>query len=114
MYYNVIFLFVVAMTETEQTNIITLRLSKRNLTRVEAVQELENVDRSTLLKEFIEDGLRDRVVKLYVDGKLTAGRGAEILGVSLRQFLELLERKSVAVSWDSDSVKEYMKSKYGE
>jgi predicted HTH domain antitoxin len=114
MYYNVFFWFVVAMTETEQTNIITLRLSKRNLTRVEAVQELENLDRSTLLKEFIEDGLRDRVVRLYADGKLSAGRGAEILGVSLREFLELLERKCVAVSWDTDSIKEYMKSKYGE
>lgn len=114
MYYNVFCMFVVAVTETEQTNIITLRLSKRNLTRVEAVQELENVDRSTLLKEFIEDGLRDRVVRLYADGKLSAGRGAEILGVSLRQFMELLERKNVAVNWDIDSVKEYMKSKYGE
>jgi predicted HTH domain antitoxin len=102
------------MTETEQTSIVTLRLSKRNLSRVEAVQVLEKVDRSTLFKEFIEDGLRDRVVRLYADGKLSAGRGAEILGISLREFLELLERKGVAVSWDSNSIKEYMKEKYGE
>jgi predicted HTH domain antitoxin len=102
------------MTETEQTSIVTLRLSKRNLSKVEAVQALEKVDRSTLLKEFIEDGLRDRVVRLYSDGKLSAGRGAEIIGVSLREFLELLERKGVGVNWDSGSIKEYMKEKYGE
>ena len=102
------------MTETEQTSVVTVRLSKRNLRRVEAVQALEKVDRTTLFKEFIEDGLRDRVVRLYADGKLSAGRGAEILGVSLREFLELLERKCVGVNWDSDGVKEYMKEKYGE
>jgi predicted HTH domain antitoxin len=101
-------------TETEQTSIVTLRLSKRNLGRVEAVQALEKVDRSTLFKEFIEDGLRDRVVKIYVDGKISAGRGAEILGVSLREFLELLERKSVAVNWDDEGIKDYLTTKYGE
>jgi predicted HTH domain antitoxin len=101
-------------TETEKTSIVTLRLSKRNLSRVEAVQALEKVDRSTLFKEFIEDGLRDRVVKIYVDGKISAGRGAEILGVSLREFLELLERKSVAVNWDDEGIKDYLKTKYGE
>lgn len=102
------------MTETEQTSIVTLRLSKNNLNRVEAVQALEKVDRSTLLKEFIEDGLRDRIVRLYVDGKISAGRGAEILGISLREFLELLEGKGIGVNWDSSSIKEYMKEKYGE
>jgi predicted HTH domain antitoxin len=102
------------MTETEQTTIVTLRLSKRNLNRVETVQALEKVDRSTLFKEFIEDGLRNRVVKLYANGKISSGRSAEILGVSLREFLELLECKGVGVNWDSNSIKEYMKEKYGE
>ena len=102
------------MAETEKTTVVTMRLSKRNLNRVEAVRALEDVDRSTLFKEFIEDGLRDRVVRLYEKGKLSAGRGAEILGVSLREFLELLERKGVAVNWDSEGITEYMKAKYGE
>jgi predicted HTH domain antitoxin len=102
------------MTETEQTSIVTLRLSKRNLNRVEAVQALEKVDRSTLFKEFIEDGLRDRVIKLYVDGKLSASRGAEIIDISLREFLELLERKCIAVNWDSEGIKNYLNQKYGE
>lgn len=102
------------MTETEKTSVVTVRLSKRNLRRVEAIRALENVDRSTLFKEFIEDGLRDRVVSLYEKGKLSAGRGAEILGVSLREFLELLERKCVAVNWDSEGIKDYLKNKYGE
>ncbi len=101
------------MVETEKSSVVTVRLSKRNLQRVEAVRALENVDRSTLFKEFIEDGLRERVVHLYKKGKLSAGRGAEILGISLREFLELLERECVAVNWDSEDIEKYLKSKYG-
>ena len=98
----------------EKSSVVTLRLSHRDLKRLEAVRALEDVDRSTLFKEFIEDGLRERVVRLYGEGKLSAGRGAEILGVSLREFLELLERECVAVNWDSEGVRDYLKSKYGE
>ena len=102
------------MVQDEKSIVVTVRLSKRNLRRVEAVQALENIDRSTLVKELIEDGLRYRVVRLYEKGKLSAGRGAEILGISLREFLELLEHESIMVNWDSESIKEYLKPKYGE
>lgn len=101
------------MVKAEKSSVVTVRLSKRNLQRVEVVRALENVDRSTLFKEFIEDGLRMRVVHLYENGKLSAGRGAEILGISLREFLELLERECVAVNWDFEDIEKYLKSKYG-
>jgi len=97
-----------------EKSVITVRLSRRDLERVEAVRALESVDRSTLLKEFIEDGLRRRVIRLYQRGRLTAGRATEILGVSLREFLEILEREGVPVNWNSESIKEYLKARYGE
>lgn len=93
---------------------VTVRLSKRDLQKVEALRVLEDVDRSTLIKEFIEDGLRRRAVSLYKKGKLTAGRAAEILGVPLREFLEILEMEGVPVNWDFEGIREYLKSKYGE
>ncbi len=102
------------MIEEKKSTVVTVRLSKRNLRRVEAVRALENVDRSTLFKEFIEDGLKERVVRLYEKGKISSGRGAEILGISLREFLELLERKGVSFNWYAGSIKEYMKENYGE
>jgi predicted HTH domain antitoxin len=98
----------------KKSSVVTVRLSGRDLKRVEAVRLLENVDRSTLIKEFIEDGLRRRVVRLYQKGKVTGARAAEILGVPLREFLETLEREGVPVSWDQESVKEYLKARYGE
>jgi predicted HTH domain antitoxin len=97
----------------KKSAVVTIRLSKRDLERVEAVRALEDVDRSTLIKEFIEDGLRRRVVDNYKRGKLTAGRAAEMLGISLREFLEMLEREGVPVNWNSANIKEYLKIKYG-
>jgi len=94
--------------------VVTIRLSSRDLRKVEAVRALEDVDRSTLLKEFIEDGLRRRVVRLYGRGRLTAGRASEVLGVSLREFLEMLETEGVPFNWDSGSVRDYLKARYGE
>ena len=99
---------------SEKSTVVTVRLSSRYLKRVEAVRVLENVNRSTLIKEFIEDGLRRRVIRLYQRGKLTAGRAAEILEIPLREFLEILEREGVPVNWDSESIKEYLKTRYGE
>lgn len=99
---------------TEKSAVVTIRLSKRDLEKVEALRVLEDVDRSTLIKEFIEDGLRRRFVHLYQKEKLTAGRAAEILGISLREFLELLEKEGVSVNWNSEGVREYLKAKYGD
>ena len=99
---------------TEKSAVITVRLSKRSLERIEALRRIEDVDRSTLIKEFIEDGLRRRVAELYRRGKLTAGRAAEILGISLRELLEILEMEGVPVNWNSESIREYVKAKYGD
>ena len=99
---------------TEKSAVVTVRLSKRDLERVEALRVIEDVDRSTLIKEFIEDGLRRRVVDLYRKGKVTVGRAAEILGVSLREFLEILEREGIPVNWDSEGIRQYLKVKYGD
>lgn len=98
----------------EKSTVVTIRLSKRDLARIEALKVIEDVDRSTLIKKFIEDGLRRRVVDLYRRERLTAGRAAEILGVSLREFLEILEKEGISVNWDSEGIREYLKAKYGD
>jgi len=102
------------MTVLKKGAVVTIRLSRQDLRRMEAVRALEKVDRSTLLKEFIEDGLRRRVIHLYGRGRLTAGRAAEVLGVSLREFLEMLEKEGVPFNWDSEGVRDYLKARYGE
>ena len=98
----------------EKTTVVTMRFPPQDLKRIEAVQALENMDRTTLLREFIEDGLRRRVLHIYQEGRVTATKAAEILRMPLREFLEMLEREGIPVNWDSGVVKDYLRAKYGE
>ena len=98
----------------QKTIVVTLRLSPREARRVSAVQALTDLDRTTLLRDFIDDGLRKRVLESYREGKITVQRAADILGISLREFLGLLEKNGLPINWDSDSVHDYMTSQYGE
>jgi len=98
----------------EKTSVLAVRLSAEDLERVEAVRTLEKIDRSTLIREFIQDGLRRRVLLLFRRGALSAAKAAEILGVPLREFLAFLEDEEIPVNWDSKVVKDYMKKTYGE
>ena len=93
--------------------VVSIRLPVEDLEGVEAVMELQSVDRTTLLREFIREGLRRRVLRLYREGVVTAARAAEILGVSLREFLEMLEGEGIPVNWDQGAVREYLRERYG-
>ena len=99
---------------SQKTSTVTLRLSARDARRISTVQELSEVDKATLLREFIDDGLRKRVLKMYVEGKLTSQRAAEILEIRLREFFDLLEKNGIEVDWDRDAIHDYMKKHYGE
>lgn len=92
----------------EKEKTIEVHLPEKLLHAVDAVCSLEKIDRSQLLKELIEAGLRERIIRLYQKSKLSAGRCAEILGISLREFLQLLEEKGVAINWDSEGIREYL------
>jgi predicted HTH domain antitoxin len=97
----------------QKTTIVTLRLSAREAKRVAAVQELTRLDKATLLRDFIEDGLRNRVLASYRDGAITAQVASNILDLSLREFLALLEKNRIPVNWDTDQIREYMTKHYG-
>ncbi len=98
----------------QKTAIVTLRLSPREARRVSAVQALTHLDKATLLRDFIEDGLRRRVLESYREGHITSQRAADVLDIPLREFLSLLEKNGIVVNWDSDPIRDYMTKRYGE
>ena len=93
---------------TQRTMVVTLRLSAKEARCLAAVQGLTGLDEGTMLRGFIEDGLRKRVLELYREDSITAQRGADSLGVPLHDFLGLLEKNGIAVNWDKDLVREYV------
>ena len=58
--------------------------------------------------------LRQEVLCQYSGGKISAGHGAEILGISLREFLDLLELEGVAINWDSEAFLKSGEATFGE
>ena len=112
MYSNVIRASVCLMAQ--KTAVVTLRLSAKDRRRIRTVQSLTDLDRASLLREFIEDGLRERVIQAYRNGKITSQRAAEILDIPLRTFLSLLEERRVEINWDNTQLRSYMRKNYGE
>lgn len=98
----------------QKTAVVTLRLSAKDARRIRTVQSLTDLDRASLLREFIEDGLRERVIQAYRNGKITSQRAAEILDIPLRTFLSLLEERGVEINWDNTQLRSYMRKNYGE
>ena len=78
------------------------------LLAIDGVCALEKIDRSQLLIELIEEGLQERTIHLYAEGKISAGKGAEISDISLWEFLQLLEKRDVAIKWNSEGIREHL------
>ena len=86
-----------------------VNLSAADLHAIEALCAIEKIDQTQLLKELVEDGLQERAIRLYEASKISSGKAAEILGVPLREFMEMLDKRLVPFNWDSESIKEYLK-----
>jgi len=55
----------------------------------------EDVDESTIIRQFIRLGMMWYVVDLYKMGKITLGEAAELSGVSFRRMLDILAEHGV-------------------
>ena len=60
---------------------------------VQEIMKREGLDEDDALRMIIDLGLKDYVVELYKQGDLTIREAAMILGLSLRQTLEIVEKK---------------------
>ena len=60
---------------------------------VQEIMKREGLDEDDALRMIIDLGLKDYVVELYKQGDLTIREAAMILGLSLHQTLEIVERK---------------------
>jgi len=58
--------------------------------------------------------IQQEVLRQYSDCKISAGRGAEMLGISLREFFDLLEREGIPVHWDSEAFQKAGEATFGD
>ncbi len=66
---------------------ISLRLPSETLKKLGELADREGKDRSTLIRELLERGVRekdlDNAVELYRRGQVTGWRAAQLAGISL-------------------------------
>lgn len=70
--------------------VISFRFKKHELNHIEKLSNLKRLDRTAAAKELIEYGWIYFVLQQYKNGKLSLGKTAKELHVSLSELIDLL------------------------
>ena len=70
--------------------VMSLRLDKEELETIKGLSSIQNKDKSTVARELIVYGWTFYVLKQYKEGKISIGKAAKKLRISLTEFIELL------------------------
>ena len=77
-----------------------LRIDERIIELVNLKSKDEYIDKSTALRKLLYQGVEDYVIELYIEGRLSMGKVAEILGKSIYDVHKLLIKRGVKIEHD--------------
>lgn len=87
---------------------ITLRLPPQTAKKLKEIAKKEGKDRSTLIRELLENGVKEKnlehIVELYQTGQVTAWKAAQLAGISLWSFYKILEKKGVLIRYSQQDL----------
>lgn len=93
-----------------RTFVVSTRVDAKDSKVVNDLARLEGDDKSVILRKLMRLGLetyrREVAIRSYSQGKSTLNRSAEIMGVTVWEFLAELGRQGVTLNYDS---REYLK-----
>jgi predicted HTH domain antitoxin len=97
---------------------ISLRLPQEILEKLDDLAQKEHKDRSTLIRELLDEGIKDKridlAVELYRKGEVTSWQAAKLAGVSLRRLHEALQRKGILIQYNERDLEQDLKGLRGE
>jgi predicted HTH domain antitoxin len=92
---------------------ITLRLPPQTAKKLKEIAKKEGKDRSTLIRELLENGVKqksvEQAVELYRTGQVTAWRAAQSAGVSLWAFYIILEENGILIQYSQHDLEQDLK-----
>jgi predicted DNA-binding protein len=92
---------------------ISLRLPRETVKRLREIADKEGKDRSTLIREMLEQGVKsksmEQAVELYRTGQVTGWRAAQLAGVSLWNFYKIIDEKGVLIQYSEHDLEEDLK-----
>lgn len=78
---------------------VSTRLNEKELKKIEQVAKKENLDRSTLIRKFLLNGLKEYSMeessKLYQEGRVSLAEAAMIAEVSLWEMIDFVQRRNI-------------------
>jgi predicted HTH domain antitoxin len=93
---------------------ISLRLPRETVRKLREIANKEGKDRSTLIREMLEYGVKEKsiaqAVELYRTGQVTGWRAAQLAGVSLWNFYKILGERGVLIQYSEHDLEEDLKT----
>ncbi len=81
------------------SEVLSVKIEKEKLKLLEEIAKEEESDRSAVARRLLDVGIRkwkmDKAVELFKDGRVSVWRAAHIAGVSLREFIDVLNGRRV-------------------
>ena len=77
-----------------------LRIDERIIELVNLKARDEYIDKSTALRKLLYKGVEDYVIELYIEGRLSIGKVAEILGKSIYDVHRILSKQVIKIEHD--------------
>ena len=88
--------------------IISVRLKK--LKELDYFSSILNENRSEVVRDLVEEGKKLKAIELYKQKKISLGLASRLSGLSLGEFLDLLEEFNVKMNFTLEDAKEAMKN----
>jgi predicted HTH domain antitoxin len=89
---------------------VTARVPDDLYEEIERVQDVEKTDMSTTVKRLLQEGVENwkisNAVERYRRGDVSMGRGAEIAGVPVWEFMEILEDRGIDVGYTEEDLED--------
>lgn len=88
---------------------VSLTVPKELLEKSEKIAKEKLEDRSTVMRELLALGLKQYMIKdaleMYVEGKISMEKAAELADVSIWKFLDVLKERKIPLRYDLEDIK---------
>ncbi len=81
-------------------NVITVRLPKQDMDAIEKIATATAKDKSTIVRDLVEQGRVYFAIKEYKEGKISLGKTAETAGISISAMIDLLADLGIESNMD--------------
>ncbi|HID91482.1 TPA: hypothetical protein EYP44_05940 [Candidatus Bathyarchaeota archaeon] len=95
--------------KTVRTKAISTRVTMEEVAAIEEIARAEGVDRASAIRRLLTVGIREwkrrRALEDYKSGKISLGRVADVLGLSMWSAVELLQKEGIEAGYDIEDLK---------